>query len=76
MPSTPRADGAQLMASFTTTHDGGGACCAGCGYPIPADAYHECWRLIENGERVTETKTIWPASLSPNPPETFNVCTR
>lgn len=57
--ATPRADGAQLLAAFYTTGEGGGLVCTGCGYPIPADAYHECWRLIEDGKRVTETKTEW-----------------
>jgi hypothetical protein len=55
MLTIPRADGAQLMASFITTVDGGGVWCTGCGCPIPANAYHECWRL---GKLVTGTKTI------------------
>jgi hypothetical protein len=69
---TPRADGAQLLTSYTTTADGGGPC-MGCGNSIPASAYHECWRLIENGKQVTEGKTVThftpSASLTPQEPK-------
>jgi hypothetical protein len=59
--TTPRADGARLMACFTTPAGSPGVKCSGCGYPVGPESEHECWELFEGGRRVTESRTKMPA---------------